>query len=119
MNEMSHRSRGVTTLTRVTRLSDAELDALVAQATVDAYDEYEQRASFHCLLEEHLRVPFQTTVLGVEVNVTKIDLSPGGEIVAICTRGKRRQAIGLPNLPLPTPRPAGAEWIDAYQHWAR
>lgn len=62
----------------MTRLSDAELDALVEQATVDAYDEYEQRAGFHCLLEQHLTVPFQTAVLGVEVTVTKIDLSPGG-----------------------------------------
>lgn len=103
----------------MTTLSDAELDALLEQATVDAYDEYEQHAAFHCLLEEHLAVPFQTTVLGVEVTVTKIDRSPSGEIAAICTRGKYRQAIGVLNLPLPTPRPAGAEWIDAYRHWAR
>ncbi|NKZ03127.1 hypothetical protein [Actinomadura latina] len=79
----------------MTCLSDAELDALVEHASVDAYDEPEQRAAFHCLLEEHLTVPFQTTVLGVEVTVTEIDVS------------------------LPTPRPAGAEWIDAYRHWAR
>ncbi|MEO3823063.1 calcium-binding protein [Actinomadura sp. B10D3] len=101
----------------MTSLSDAELDALVEQAIVDAYDEHEQHAAFHCLLEEHLIVPFQTTVLGVEVTVTKIDLSPGGEIVGICTRAKHRQAIGILDLPLPTPRPAGAEWIDAYRHW--
>ena len=40
-------------------LSDAELDALVAQATVDAYDEYEQLASFHVVIEEHLAVPLR------------------------------------------------------------
>lgn len=57
----------------------------------------------------------QTTVLGVEVDVTKIAISPDGEIVAICTLGKHRQPIGLLNPPTPTPRPAGAEWIDAYQ----
>ncbi|SPT60552.1 calcium-binding protein [Actinomadura madurae] len=102
----------------MTSLSDAELDTLVEQAIVDAYDEHEQRAAFHCLLEEHLIVPFQTTVLGVEVTVTEIDLSLDGEIVAICARGKHRQAIGILDLPLPTPRPAGAEWIDAYRHWA-
>lgn len=98
-------------------LSEAELDALVERATVDAYDEYEQLSGFHVALEEHLAVPFQTTVLGVEVTVTKIDLVPGSGIVAICKRGKQRQAIGILDLPLPTPRPAGSEWIDAYRHW--
>ncbi|WP_396446384.1 calcium-binding protein [Actinomadura sp.] len=118
LNEISHPQPGLTTLAGVTSLSDAELDAMVEQAIVDAYDEHEQHTAFHSLLEEHLIMPFQTTVLGVEVTVTKIDLSPGGEIVGICTRGKHRQAIGILDLPLPTPRPAGAEWIDAYRHWA-
>jgi hypothetical protein len=58
----------------VAERSDAELDALVEQAIVDAYDEYEQLASFHVVIEEHLAVPFRTTVLGDEVTVTKIDL---------------------------------------------
>ena len=98
--------------------SDAELDALVERAIVDAYDEYEQLASFHVVIEEHLAVPFRTTVLGVEVTVTKIDLLSGGVVAAICSRGKHRQAIGILDLPLPTPPPAGAEWIDAYRRWA-
>ena len=98
--------------------SDAELDALVEQAIVDAYDEHEQLASFHVVIKEHLAVPFQTTVLGVEVTVTKIDLLSGSGIVAICSCGKHPQAIGILDLPLPTPPPAGAEWVDAYRHWA-
>ena len=44
--------------------SDADLDALVEQATVDAYDEYEQLASLLGVIKEHLAVPFRTTVLG-------------------------------------------------------
>ena len=75
--------------------SDAELDALVEQAIADAYDEYEQLASFHVVIEEHLAVPFRTTVLGVEVTVTKIDLLSGSGIAAICSRAKHRQAIGI------------------------
>jgi hypothetical protein len=97
-------------------LSGAELDALVEQATVDAYDDYEQRSGFHVMLEEHLAVPFETDVLGVEVTVKKVDLRDSG-LVAICVRGKHRQAIGILDLPLPTPRPEGAEWIDAYRRW--
>ena len=98
--------------------SDAELDTLVEQAIVDAYDEDEQLASFHAVIGEHLAIPFRTTVLGVEVTVTKIDLLSGSGIVAICSCGKHRQAIGILDLPLPAPPPVGAEWIDAYRHWA-
>jgi hypothetical protein len=98
--------------------SDAELDALVEQAIVDAYDEYEHLASFHVVIEEHLAVPFQTTVLDDEVTVTKIDLLSGSRIVAICSCGKHRQAIGILDQPLPTPPPASTEWFDAYRHWA-
>jgi hypothetical protein len=105
-------------LQAVTKLSDGELDALVEEATVDAYDEYEQLASFHVVIEERLAVPFRTTALGVEMTVTKIDLLSGTGIAAICSRGKYRQAIGILDLPLPIPPPAGAEWIDAYRRWA-
>ena len=55
------------------------------------------------MIEEHLAVPFRTTVLGVEVTVTKIDLLSGSGIAAICSRGKHRQAIGILDLPLPAP----------------
>ena len=34
-------------------------------------------------------------------------------------RSGKRQAIPVLGLPLPTPRPAGAEWIEAYRYWAR
>ncbi|MFB9836693.1 hypothetical protein [Actinoallomurus acaciae] len=98
--------------------SDAELDTLVEQAIVDAYGEDEQLSAFHVMIEDNLAVPFQTTVLGVEVTVTKVDLLPGSGIVAICIRRKHRQAIGILDLPLPDPRPDGAEWIEAFRHWA-
>lgn len=101
----------------VAELSNAELDGLVEQATVDAYDEYEQLTGFHIMIEEHLAVPFRTSILGAPVTVTKIDLLPGSGIVAICSRGAHRQATGILDLPLPTPPPAGSEWIDAYWHW--
>ncbi|MGH3391790.1 MAG: calcium-binding protein [Actinomadura sp.] len=101
----------------MTELSTAELEALVEEATVDAYDEYEQRTGFHVMIEDNLAVPFQTTVLGFAVTVTGIDVLPGTGIAAICVSGGHRQAIGILDLPLPDPRPAGAEWIDAYRHW--
>ncbi|MEW2354895.1 hypothetical protein [Spirillospora sp. NPDC029432] len=99
------------------RLSRAELDAFVDEAIVDAYDEYEQLAAFHVVIGDNLGVPFRTTVLGVEVTAVGIDLLPGSGIVAICARGRHRQAIGILDLPLPTPPPEGAEWIEAYRRW--
>ena len=69
------------------------------------------------MIEDNLTMQF-TTVLGVEATVRKVDLT-ADSIVAICTRGRERQRIDLLDLPMPTPPPDGAEWIDAYRHWAR
>jgi hypothetical protein len=98
-------------------LSKAELDAMVEEATVDAYDEGEQVSGFYTMLEEHLCLPFVTQVLGVEVTVADIDLTDGNYVVAICVRDGFRQAIPVLELPLPEPAPDGAEWIAAYRHW--
>jgi hypothetical protein len=99
------------------RPDDARLDELIAQAIVDAYDD-EQLSGFHMMIEDNLAVPFETTVLGLPVTVAKIDHRSASGIVAICRRGGHRQAIGILDLPLPEPRPAGAEWIDALRRWA-
>src|SRR5207247_3371586 len=66
---------------------------------------------------DHLALPFETTVLGVPVTVERVDLTQREEIVAVCWRAGVRQTVPIIDLPLPSPRPAGAEWIDAYRHW--
>lgn len=95
------------------------LDALIAEATVDCYDESECVTGFYTMLEDNIAVPFQTVVLGVDVTVTGVDLTEDGQITAVCTRGKAKQRIPILDLPLPTPPPKGAEWIDAYRRWAK
>ncbi|WKK27317.1 hypothetical protein QZH56_18035 [Streptomyces olivoreticuli] len=99
------------------QLSDAQLDELVAQATVDAYGDEEQLAGLFAMVAERLAVPFRTVVLGVEVMVEGVELVPGSRVVAVCTRGRHRQAIGILDLPLPDPVPEGAQWIEAYRYW--
>ncbi|MCX4455313.1 calcium-binding protein [Streptomyces sp. NBC_01340] len=94
------------------------LEAMIEEATVDAYNEDEQLTGLFTMLEEHLGLPFTTAVLGGEVTVDGIDLTPDGRIVALCSRGGIRQSIGILELPLPSPAPEGAEWIEAYRHWA-
>ncbi|WBB56284.1 hypothetical protein [Verrucosispora sp. WMMD573] len=97
--------------------TNAALEAMIEEATVDAYGDDEQLTGLFTMIEEHLTVPFTTTVLGVEVTVRKIDLA-ADSVVAVCARGRHRQRVGLLDLPLPTPAPDGAAWIDAYRHWA-
>jgi hypothetical protein len=99
--------------------SRARLDELIAEATVDAYGEAEERGGFFAIIEQRLALPFVTDVLGVAVTVERIDLTPRDEIVAICRRGASRQAIAIVDLPLPAPPPAGAEWIVAYRRWTQ
>ena len=99
------------------QISKARLAAMIEEATVDAYGESEQTTGWYTMLEEHLALPFDTTVLGVVVKVASLDLRGDSDIVVICTRGRERQPVRILDLPLPSPRPAGAEWIEAYRHW--
>lgn len=99
--------------------SKPRLKQLITEAIVDAYGESEQRVGFLTMLEESLTLPFETDVLGVRVTVERIDLTDAEEIVAICRHGRNRHAVPVLQLPLPSPRPAGAEWIEAYRRWAR
>ena len=78
------------TLVCMTGLSEAELNAMIEEATVDCHDEEEALTGFATLVEEDLEVPFETTVLGAKVTVTGA-----------------------------THTSHGAEWITAYRRWTR
>ncbi|MFJ9345025.1 hypothetical protein [Streptomyces sp. NPDC101237] len=97
----------------------AALEALIEEATVDAYGQDEQLTGFFTMIEERLAVPFTTTVLGVEVSVVGVGLAEDGRVVARCARGSARQDIGILDLPPPKPAPEGSQWIEAYRSWAR
>lgn len=101
------------------KLSAAKLKRLIDDAIVDAYGESEQRVAFYTIIEENLACPFVTRFLGMDVTVERIELTESEEIVAICRRGRTRQAISILQLPLPKRAPSGAEWIEAYRRWAR
>lgn len=90
---------------------------MVEEATVDCYDESEAVSGLLTILEDNLQCPFETTVLGVAVTVARFDLTDRDGIVAICVRGPHRQKLSILDLPLPSPPPRGAEWIEAYRYW--
>lgn len=103
---------------RTSAARTAKLETMIAEAVVDAYDESEQRMGLLTMIEDNLPLPFETEVLGVRVSVERIELTPAEEIVAVCRRGSKRQRISILELPLLSPPPAGAEWIEAYRRWA-
>ena len=100
-------------------ISTSELDELIEQATVDCYNDSEQVTGLFTMIEEHLALPFTTTLLGVPVTVARVDVTRSDEIVAICTRDGHRQTIPIRDLPIPDPAPDGWKWIEAYRRWAR
>ena len=105
--------------TNLPSVSKARLEKLIAEAVVDAYTEQEQEVGLLTMIQEHLVVPFSVNILGVEAIVEKLDMTRDGRIVAVCRRDNRRQRIGILDVVLPKPAPAGAEWIAAYHHWRR
>ena len=104
---------------RTIALSKARLDALIEEATVDAYNEAEQVAGLFTMMEDNLQLPFETEIFGLKVTVERIDLTEGDEIVAVCKRSGKRQKVPILDLSLPSPPPEGAEWITAYRYWRR
>ena len=101
------------------QLSKKKLDAMIEEATVDCYNESEQAGGWFTMIENNLKIPFEAQILGVSVAVERIDMNRNDEIVAICRREKYRQAVPILDLPLPSPLPAGAEWIEAYRYWSK
>ena len=92
---------------------------MIEEATVDCYNESEQITGWFTMIEDNLAVPFETMVLGVPVTVERIALNRSEQIVAVCRRGREQQSLPILDLPLPTPPPGGAEWIEAYRRWRR
>jgi hypothetical protein len=94
------------------------LKALIEEATVDCYDEYEQATGLFTMIEDELELPFTTRIFGLEVAVVAVEQDDSGFGV-VCERQGERQLLSLSDLPLPSQPPAGAQWIAAYRLWAR
>ena len=56
------------------RLSDVKLAALVEEAVVDCYDDWEQVTGLFNMIEENLQLPFETNILGMPVQVVSVDI---------------------------------------------
>lgn len=90
---------------------------MIEEATVDCDNESEQAGGWFTMIEEHLKLPLEIKILGAPASVVRIDMDQTEHIVAVCRRGKYRPSIPILDLSLPSPPPAGAEWIEAYRRW--
>ncbi|HUA22865.1 MAG TPA: calcium-binding protein [Steroidobacteraceae bacterium] len=82
-------------------MTKRRIEALIAEAIVDACTEPEQRTAFYTLLDDRLDTPFVTKILGVAVSVERVEFTKEEQIVAICRRARSRQAVPILELPLP------------------
>lgn len=60
--------------------TEAELDHLVEEATVDCYSETEQVSGLYTMIEDNLAMPFETMLFGSLVVEERIDLTDRDEI---------------------------------------
>jgi len=86
------------------KISDARLERLIEEATVDAYNDSEQRVGFLTMIEENLDLPFMTCILGAEVRVERMDMISADEIVAVCRRVEHARQFRYSNCRCPSRR---------------
>jgi hypothetical protein len=92
------------------------LQTLIAEATVDCYDDEEQLTGLLTMIEENVVFPFPAKVIGEDVQVSGID-SSGRGVLAVCERNGKPYRVELSSLDWREPRPEGFEWIEAYLAW--
>jgi hypothetical protein len=105
--------------------SVAELDALIDEVTVDAYGDEEQLTGFLTGAEEALQAPEPASIVGVPLEVLKIDTGPDARrgLTAICERDGVRHEVRSPTSPSqPTassdgwPAHTAAGWVAGSSH---
>lgn len=91
----------------------ASLDGWLARRLADRYDRADRLTGLLTMLEQQVRLPFPTRVLGMSVVVDGLELTGSAQLVAVVRRGQHELRIGLDQLPLPDPAPAGVPMIAA------
>jgi hypothetical protein len=105
--------------TRNKKAKDRErLRALIEEATVDCYNEEEQRTGLITMIEDQVACPFRVKVVGEDVTVTGFEPAQGGYgLYAICERNGKKYRVDVNSLEWVKPFPEGFEWIEAFAAW--
>jgi len=105
----------------MSKLSEEELDEMIAEATVDCYDEIEEFMGVLYTLQDSMTFPFKAKALGETVEVIGIDdreSSRGGGIVAEVRKHGKTYTIGLGELEI-EPDSENSKWFQMFHYWAR
>ncbi len=105
--------------TRPAGLTVAKLEAMIQEATPDCEGDAEMVSGLFLMIEEEIAYPFKATAHGRTVTVEGVETTARDVIVALCRKSEDVEEIPILELRLPTPRPAGTEWIEAYRHWVK
>jgi len=98
----------------------ARWEALIEEATVDCYGEYEEFAGMLATLEDRLEFPFEARMLGEKVEVVGLDERASSErrgIVAQVHKGGRQYTVALADVEAVETGSETAEWLAAYRYW--
>ena len=99
------------------RKTDPELDNLIADITVDCYDEEEQLTAFENAFDEDANFPCPGVVVGEDVEVLSVATRNNRrELIATCRRGGRRYELALLDIDLHAD-PATSRLLAAYRRW--
>jgi hypothetical protein len=99
------------------RKTDRELDSLIAEITVDCYDEDELLTAFENAFDEDANFPCPGIVIGEEIEVLSVTTRNGRrELISTCQRGGRRHELALLDIDLHGD-PATSRLLAAYRRW--
>jgi hypothetical protein len=99
------------------RKADSDLDRLIEEITVDAYDQDEQLMGFENSFDEGADFPCPGTVVGEEVEVLSVSVkNHRRELIATCKRGGRKYDVALLDTDVHGDS-ATSRLIAAYKRW--
>lgn len=97
--------------------ADPELDDLIADITVDAYDHDEALTGFENAFDEAACLPCRATVIGATVEILSVGTTNGRqELIATCQHAGHHHQIALLDITINTDQPA-SRLLAAYRHW--
>jgi hypothetical protein len=97
--------------------ADHELDRLIAEITIDCYDEDEALSAFENAFDEDANFPLPGSVIGEDVEVLSVGQSNGRrELIATCKRAGHRHQLALLDVTI-NADPTVARLLAAYRRW--
>jgi hypothetical protein len=99
------------------RQADPDLDGLIAEITVDCYDEDEQLIAFENAFDDAASLPCPGTVVGEDVELLSVSTTINNrELIATRQRAGRRYEIALLDVDIHA-GPATSRLLAAYRRW--